>query len=81
MIEKVFSDLINFSGTVQDEQRRRKKRGSFNSRYRNNRFFDRTNDGRKFSKNLDRSTDNQGYVRKTNLLDKNGEISKCNVCG
>ena len=31
------------------------KRGSFNPRCRNNRFFDRTNDGRKFSENLDRS--------------------------
>ena len=27
--------------------------GSFNPRYRNNKFFDRTNDGREFSKNLD----------------------------
>ena len=42
------------------------KRGSFNARYRNNRFFDRTNGGRKFSKNLNRSTGNQGFVRKTN---------------
>ena len=26
--------------------------------------------------------DSQGFVRKSNpLLDKNGEISKCNVCG
>ena len=55
--------------------------GSFNPRYRNSRFFDRTNDGREFSKNLDRSTDNQEFVRKTNLLDKNSEILKCNVCG
>ena len=45
------------------------KRGSFNPRYRNI-FFDRTSDGRKFSKNLDASTDNQGFVRKTNPLDK-----------
>ena len=55
------------------------KRGSFNPRYGNHILFDRTNDGRKFSKNSDRSSDSQGFVRKTNLLDKNNEISKCNV--
>ena len=44
-------------------------------------YFDRRNDSRKFSKYLDRSTDNQGFARKTNSLDKNCEISKCNVCG
>ena len=35
----------------------------------------------KFRKNSDGSTDSQGCGRKTNPLDKNGEISKCNVCG
>ena len=82
-IKKVFSDPINFSSTVQDEQSIKveptyhqdvfysssnksfpSKRGSFNPRYRTIRFFDRTNDSRKFSKNLDRSTDNQGFVKK-----------------
>ena len=98
--KKLFSDLINFSDIVQDEQSIKveptyhqdvfhsssnrfclSKRGSFSPRYRNDRFFDRTNDGRKFSKNSDRSNESQGFGRRTNPLDKNGEISKCNVCG
>ena len=85
-IKKVFSDPINISSIVQDEQSIGEveptyhqdtfysssskfcpsKRGSFNPRYRNNRFYNRTNGGRKFSKNFDRSTGNQGFVRKTN---------------
>ena len=51
------------------------KRASFNTRYRNNRFFDRTSDSKKFSKNSDRSADSQGFTRKTNPFNKNFEIS------
>ena len=57
------------------------RRGSFNARYRNNRFFDRTKHVRKVRKHSDRSSDSQGFRRKTNPLDKNGEMSKCNVRG
>ena len=69
-IKKVFSDPINISSIVQDEQSIGEveptchqdtfynssskfcppKRGSFNPRYRNNRFFDRTNCGRNLVK-------------------------------
>ena len=85
-IKKVFSDPINISSIVQNEQSIGEveptyyqetfysssskccpsERGSFNPRYRNNRVFDRTNGGRKFSKNLDRPTGSQEFVRKTN---------------
>ena len=34
-----------------------------------------------FSKNSDRLTDSQVFTRKTNPLNKNSKISKCNVCG
>ena len=34
-----------------------------------------------FSKNSDRLTDSQVFTRKTNPLNKNRKISKCNVCG
>ena len=61
-IKKVFSDPINFSSIVQDEQSI-KLEPTYHQ------------------KNLDRSTGNQGFVRKINLLDKNGEISRCNVRG
>ena len=37
-------------------------------------------DGKKFSENSDRLTDCQGFTRKTNPLDKNSKISKCNIC-
>ena len=48
---------------------------------RNNIFFDRTNNGRKFSKNSYISSCSQIFARKTNPLGQNGEISKCNICG
>lgn len=35
----------------------------------------------KFSKNSDKLTDSQGFTRKTNHLDKNSRILRCNVCG
>ena len=34
-----------------------------------------------FSKNSDRLTDSQVFTRKTNPLNKNSKIPKCNVCG
>ena len=42
----------------------------FNPRYRNNWFFENTNDNKKFNENSDRLTDSQGFMTKTNLLDK-----------
>ena len=47
------------------------KRIDLNPRYRNN-------DGKEFSENSDRLTDCQGFTGKTNPLDKNSKISKCN---
>lgn len=49
---------------------------NFNPRIRNNKFFDGTSDGKKFSKTSNRWTGSQRFMRRRNPLDNNGEIPK-----